>query len=326
MLWNISKGATSKRRSISAKIRLHVYVCETHLLDEVSVNELYTFLIKMMDSDVTIRQFHTVLLSYSYALIFRERKDGSLRGVTLLNVSRRKHGKNYTLLQIGLSFFQNYYRGGPMLYYVVAYHILKELILHPFTPLYIIGKAFSYKSYVVLCHTLPLAYPRYDAETPEFEKGIINEFGTSVKLLNEVYDEEMFVLKRERTSMKEGVAVLTPESLNDPHIKFFVERNPGWRKGHQLITMGLVRWSDFLRLLWRALGRTWRAKRERVSSQKKVKLTRRFSFQNRTLNRYATDYSEVDAGGSSIIARDEQELDIIDEEDEGTFNNWDYIM
>ena len=76
------------------------------------------------------------------------------------------------------------------------YHILKELVLHPRTPIYIIGKAFSYMSYLVrlgghfcICQfpvsmttvkglslqnavkNFKSAYPRYDCPTiPAKEK------------------------------------------------------------------------------------------------------------------------------------------------------------
>lgn len=72
----------------------------------------------------------------------------------------------------------------------VLYHACRHLLLHSFTPIYIIGKAFSYMSYLVsgqgggvsqqgscdLCaqsavSNFTTAYPRHDCPTiPEFEK------------------------------------------------------------------------------------------------------------------------------------------------------------
>lgn len=296
VLWHIATGGRSDKRRMSTKIRLHVYVCKTELLDAVSVNELYGFLINMMDSDVSIREFHSVLLSYKFAIICRERKDGSLRGVTLMSIDKKEHnGVGYTLIRLGLSFFQNFYRGGPLLYFVLTYHAFKEMLLHPLTPLYVIGKSFSYKSYVAMCHNLSHAYPRYDKETPDFEHELINEYGLSVKSSREVYNAETFVLERERTAIKESVAPLSKESLNEPHIKFFVERNPGWMKGHQLIVLSAVKWSDVVRVIWRAVTR---ARRARGKSEDKRPEDKN-QFQSEDSNRYITVYSEVDMGGDS---------------------------
>lgn len=50
---------------------------------------------------------------------------------------------------MGLALFHRNYRGGSLVFMAVLYHAGKHLLLHPFTPVYIIGKAFSYMSYLV---------------------------------------------------------------------------------------------------------------------------------------------------------------------------------
>ena len=262
VLYAIALGGSSKRLSMKANIRLYVFVAETEYMDEVSVNELYSFLIKMMDSKVTIQQFHPILRSYKYAVISRDRKDGSLRGVLLLDVAGKElKGVKYTQMRMGLAFFQNYYSGGPLHYYVASYHALKQKILHPFTPLFISGKAFSFKSYLTMVHNIPKSYPRYDRETPQFAKDMINDFAQSVKGPSEVFDQETFVLKREKVKLKQGVADITDKELEDPHIKFFAERNPGWAKGHQLLCAGEFRLKDVLRMIWKSVMKAVRARR-----------------------------------------------------------------
>jgi hypothetical protein len=317
VLWNVAIGARQDRRSISAKVRLHAYVCKTDLLDEVSVNELYRFLMTMIDTEVTINEFHKLLLSYKFAITCRERKDGSLRGVFFLDVGPREHdGQSYTLVRIGLSFFENFYRGGPLLYYVVAYHVFMELLRHPWTPLYITGKAFSYKSYLAMAKSVKEAYPRFDAETPPFIKKIMDSYALSVKRADEEYDSETCVLKRELSHMKESIAPISPADLSNPHIQFFNRQNPGWRKGHQLILVAKVTWMDLLHVLFKGIGRNKSGRvpgagdsagggnqvdnpRRSPSSPKspKLKYTRQFTFQCETTSRFATSFSEMDIGG-----------------------------
>ena len=317
VLWHVAMGASSARRAMSTKIRLHLYVCKTVLLDEVAVNEIYGFLLKMLDSDVTIKEFHSVLLSYKFAIMCRERKDGSLRGVMLMGVDHRETegGVKYTLVRLGLSFFQNYYRGGPLLYYATVYHVLKELILHPFTPLYVIGKVFSYKSYVALCHSLPRLYPRHDLEVTDFTRGIINDYGMECKTPGEEYDPETFVLKRERTAVKDRVAYISDIDLRDPHIKFFVEQNPDWARGHQMIVAGEVGWLDVLKVSWKMLWKARHARKEDGCGRPRRRRTydRHYSFQNETAERYNTVFSEVDVGGGRSDHTTQEE----EEEEEG---------
>ena len=307
VLWNVAVGARQDRRNVSAKVRLHAYVCKTDLLDEVSVNELYRFLLTMLDSNVTINEFHAVILSYKFAIMCRERKDGSLRGVFFLDISpQEREGQNYTLIRLGLSFFENFYRGGPLLYYIVAYHVLMQLLRHPWTPIYVIGKAFSYKSYIGFANSVREFYPRYNAPTPPFIKEIIDSYAESVKTANEVYDKETCVLKRELSSMKASVAPISPADCKNPHIKFFTEQNPGWQKGHQMIVAAKVTWYDLLKVIFKAVGRN--RKRHDRSSQANsrnksslrnppLKYMRQYTFQCETTSRFATAFSEMDIGG-----------------------------
>ena len=104
-----------------------------------------------------------------------------------------------------------------------------ELILHPRTPMYIVGKSFSYKSYMVATKFQEF-YPRYNKETPEFYKDLLEEFAESVRLPDEVYNPETFVLEREISYLKDYVAVISEQDLKNPHIRFFNEQNPGWTK------------------------------------------------------------------------------------------------
>lgn len=102
-----------------------------------------------------------------------------------------------------------------------------ELLLHPFTPLYVVGKAFGYKSYLVATK-FPESYPRHDRETPEFFKKILKEYALSVKAKEDIYDEETSVLVQERSQLRESLLAITEQDLQNPHVKFFVEQNPGW--------------------------------------------------------------------------------------------------
>ena len=305
VLWNVAVGARSDRRQMSTKIRLHAYVCKTDLLDEVSVNELYSFAKGMVDSDFTIHDFHKVLLSYKYAVLCRERKDGSLRGMMLMGIDRKvKDGQNYTLVRLGLSLFLNFYQGGPLLYYVTAYHVLKELVQHPLTPVYIAGKAFSYKSYMVVVNNFQAYYPHYKCPTPAFEKSIIDEFGKGIATSSEIYDMERGVLCRERSVIKEHVASISKEERENPHIKFFERQNPGWTKGHQLCFIAKATWLDLVRGLLKAARRAYTARKEGLVSPgrrtKSSKYSRQFSFQSESAGRFAVNCSEMDAAGNYV--------------------------
>ena len=292
-------GGSEKRRSMSAKMRLHVYVCPTEMMDESSVAELFKFLNNHLDSSVNIQAFQKVLLSYTYAVLFRERRDGSLRGLFVLSLDRCKKGeKCYAVLRPGLSFFEKEYRGGPYVYYVFSYFRIKEFFLHPFTQFYVFGKVFSYRSYAVLTHNLAHVYPSYNRDTPEDIKSIINGFADKVKLPGEVYDPDKFILKRETVAMKEFVSEPGDANINDPNIRFFVERNPDWSKGHQLLTLSSVDFADIVCVICRTLRKAIKGRREGKESHNPV-LMKRISFQSEFAGLSSKRLlEECDVGGS----------------------------
>ena len=184
VLWKVSRGFSEMRMYV--KMRLYVYVCLTEMMDESSVAEVFNFLSNYLDSSVGTEEFPKVLLSYTYVVLFRERRDGSLRGLFLLSLDRyKKEEKSFTVFRPSLSFFEKKYRGGPYIYYVLSYFRLKEFLLHPFTQFYVFGKVFSYRSYAVLTHSLAHVYPSYNRDTPADIKSIINGFADKVKLPGE---------------------------------------------------------------------------------------------------------------------------------------------
>lgn len=287
VLWNVAFGATSSRRNISHNLRLHAYVCKTVLLDASSLNELFIFAKGMVSSDITVEQFHRVLLGYKFIIICRERIDGSLRGMCLLDQSSHKQGdQSYNVIKVGLALFNKLYQGGPLLYYIFFYHILKVLLLHPSTPLYIMGKCFSYKSYLALAQTLNHTFPCYNHPFPEFERSLLLEFANSVVKSGEIFNPETFVLQREISHVKDFVAPISDEQLQNPHIKFFIDQNPGWANGHCMFFISPITIYDVLNIFKKALQRALgirKSKGRKGEKQKQERIRRsfdrHFSFQ-----------------------------------------------
>ena len=253
-----------------------------------------------MHNDVPIQEFHKDILTYTHALFCRDRTDGSLRGMMFLGIDNCKQGgESYTLIRLGLSLFQNYYSGGPLLYYFFAYMIFKELITHPLTPLYVLGKSFTYKSYLVAMHGLSSAYPRYNAPTPPFEKRLIDEFGRAVAGEVDVCDEKTGVIQRERTTVKISVAPpLTDTQLENPHLRFYHEQNPDWAKGHLMVCIARITWGELLRVVYRAILRARRGRKDKEPPvSRRGQFRRGLTFQDERTNKYAVTYYEMDVMG-----------------------------
>ena len=173
---------------------------------------------------------YQVLMSYTHVLMCRDRVDGTLRGAMLIGIEHK--GSDYTLVKVGLNFFKNYYRGSPFSKMILCYLVIVELLKHPLTPIYLIGKVYSYKAYLFGA-SMNKFYPVYNKKTPELYKKIFADFAESVvrsKGGRAKYNPKTFVIKQHDTYLMENLSILTEQDLENPHIKFFVERNPGWKK------------------------------------------------------------------------------------------------
>ena len=303
VMWNVAFGARADRRNVPERLRLHPYVCQTVLLDNLSIKELYTFGKEMFDTEVTVEQFHQVVLRYKYVLLCREKIDGSMRGMAFFGKSRSQevNGSKCTLIKVGLTFFNVKYQGGPIFYYVILYHIFKEMIKHPTVPVFVMGKAFSYKSYLMLVNSVTSTYPRYDAPTPDYIKAILHHFANTERLPGEEYDPASFVLKREKSHIKRFVAPITEKDLKNPHIKFFVENNPGWSKGHVMLCAAQFTKLDLLKVLLKGLKRSLGINRS-SSKQKKLRqsFNRSVSYQTRDAVNEVLEFYDLDSEGHPV--------------------------
>ena len=155
--------------------------------------------------------------------------DGTLRGAMLLGIERKA---NYTLIKSGLATFKSYYRGSPFIKIILVALIIGELIKHPLTPVYLIAKVYSYKAYLFALSARE-CYPAYDRETPVHFKEIFDDFAAGVvesKAGRAKYNPDTFVIENEDSCLSGNLTVVSEQDLQNPHIKFFVERNPGWRR------------------------------------------------------------------------------------------------
>jgi hypothetical protein len=249
VMWTVMFGRRwmPKERSL----RIQPYLCRTADLDDVSIDECFQFHSEAFlpaDEGVTKEQSHyfaiyrKTLLSYSHILLCREKLDGSLRGLVLMGL---QYKKTHTVLKVGLTLTHKNYRGGPWMKVVAACLIMRELILHPFVPVYLITKMSTYKSYLIST-SYPDSHPRYDKEAPEEYKKIAEDFVRSIQSPEDEYDRDTFVLRRRTAIVNEHLAAISERELQNPHISFFNERNPGWREGDQLVAMAKMTLKNLL--------------------------------------------------------------------------------
>ncbi len=287
VLWSVARGGRySDGKTTIAKNSLLIFICPPVNLDEKSVIELYSFVGQHVNYNLNVQEFHKLLLSYGHAVLYRDKQDGSLRGVLMVDLERKIFKGNHCMvMQCGTCYFDKKYRGGSYKHYVLAYFRLLALLSHPFTPFLLVARYFSYLPYAQLAHTFEYVYPSYGKVTPDFIKAFIDDFARKVMSKGDEYDPKTSVLKQTRFySLKCHASESWSANTKDTHVNFFCERNPGWTEGHQLVAVASIRLRDILVLMRRMI-----VKAKNVSQQapRKTKILPRVSFQSQYANECA---------------------------------------
>ncbi|KJE88466.1 hypothetical protein CAOG_00120 [Capsaspora owczarzaki ATCC 30864] len=284
LLHHIAKNGSSKKTVYGS---LFAYCVRTELLDDAALHELLVLAHDMVDvrSESELELFHRYLLSFLYVIIFRDQVDGSLRGMFLIDRERGQsyNGKSFTLFKTGLALFKASNRGGPLIYLAFFYFFIKELIWHPFTPLYGVFKCFSVKSYLMAKRSSESVWPQAGVPTPAWEQSLIDSFGVKTATGQEVYDPVTGVINRTTTALRPDVAPISEEDLKNPDIRFFAERNPRWDQGHLLVVLYKITWGCVFKSIVAILRKTFRVKAQQklLRIQSKHRLLRSPSVKDR---------------------------------------------
>ncbi len=123
-------------------------------------------------------------------------------------------------------------------------YIVRLQLRHPLRRVYWLLTTKGYKTYLLLTNYFPKAWPRYDAPTPPEVRAFMNRLGH--EKYGAAYDEAAGVVRLGaiRDRVRGGVAELRPSDLANPHIRHFVDLNPSWRAGDELLCLAHIRRRD----------------------------------------------------------------------------------
>ena len=146
--------------------------------------------------------------------------------------------------------------------------VVKEKLRRPFSPLYWLLLSKGYRTYLLLTHYFPVAFPRVGFVPPP----ALVELRDRVASLwwGDEYDphKELLIFREQRDRVRGGVAPIDAQAALDPDVAFFVERNPGYGKGDELVCLALLDGGLPIRLLRKLLFRQRRL--PRVSSTRRI--------------------------------------------------------
>jgi hypothetical protein len=96
-------------------------------------------------------------------------------------------------------------------------------------------------------------YPRPETPAPSWEQSVIDAFGQRVG--HDSYDphRQIVVASPGKDSVRREIAEPGMRLNTDQHVRFFVERNPGFRRGDELCCLAPLSRENFTRVAYRMI-------------------------------------------------------------------------
>lgn len=189
--------------------------------------------------------FHRDLDSKNWVIILRDPESKSMQGFsTLAFYESVVKGKPVGVVYSGDTIIRPAYWGTSELPLIWGRSVLRIGAQLP-QPLYWLLISSGYKTYRFLPTFFKEFYPRHDRPTPPEVQEIIDHLAR--ERFGAGYYPELGIVRLAEgaTPLREGVADITERHLKDPHIAFFVARNPGHAEGDELICLTRIGLGNF---------------------------------------------------------------------------------
>jgi hypothetical protein len=215
-------------------------------ISEPELVEMHT-LFNRYYRNADFKTFRSDLDKKNGAIIIREKKTRRIVGFsTILEMKMRINGKRLIGIFSGDTIVEDTYWGKNPLNFEMVKYMTKQLILHPFTPIYWFLISKGYKTYLLLANNFVNYYPHFKRENKQ-----LADIATAYSsyLFGDYFDPKKKILDfgKEYQSLKGGVAEITADMCQRfPKIAFFNERNPTWDRGTELPCVGAITWTAFL--------------------------------------------------------------------------------
>jgi hypothetical protein len=236
---------------------------ETHRVSEIDdgTREAMWKLFERYYADVQQSTFETDLAGKTHVILLFDDGDLSVQGFSTVQVYRHKVDLRWVQVVFsGDTIIDRSYWGQGVVQRAYAALFVRLKLSRPLEPLYYFLLSKGYKTYLLLTRSYPEFWPRHDRVTPAGAQAVLDalaydKFGT-------VYDRRDGILRMGSPAgrLREEVAPVTSKMLEDPDIRFFMQKNPGHVRADELCCLAPVTFSTPLRYLASRMLREARAR------------------------------------------------------------------
>lgn len=208
-------------------------------------------------AEVSRDRFEADLRAKDSVILLRD-EGRKLRGFsTLLHMEGEIEGEPFGAVFSGDTIVHHHFWGQTALQQAFFRHLVAQKLRRPFRPLWWFLISKGYKTYLLLARNFPTYWPRHDRPTPERELALLDALARAK--FAEAWVPQLGILRfpEKLGRLRGNVAPIGERELEDPHIRFFAERNPGHAAGDELVCAGRID----LALCSKFLGKMARKKR-----------------------------------------------------------------
>lgn len=192
-----------------------------------------------MYADVERARFDQDLSEKQHVILLLDEGDQSVQGFSTLCVYRRVvEGREVVVVYSGDTVIAPGYWGQRALHSAFVKYVTACKARHPFVPLYWFLISKGYKTYLLLGRNFPEYWPRRDIPTPPWQSALMESLASEKFGRHFVPERGVVQFDRPMGRLRAGIAPIESEMLDDPDVKFFIEKNPRHEAGDELCCLG----------------------------------------------------------------------------------------
>jgi hypothetical protein len=220
--------------------RLVGSVVPVETLSARDVGEMYGVFARLYDR-VDETTFRTDLAAKDWVLLLRGGADAAIRGFsTILLVEPEIQGETLDVIFSGDTGIDPRYWGGQALVRAWAAFMGELRASRPHRRLYWFLISKGYRTYLYLPFFFHAYYPRPGVPTPPFERALVDTLGALKYPRDFNPATGVIEFAESHGQLTARLAEIPQHRRDDPYVRFFLERNPGYARGHELCCVAEV--------------------------------------------------------------------------------------
>lgn len=198
--------------------------------------------------DVSRERFERDLAGKQHIILLHDRGSGALKGFSTVQVREMTGAAGpMTVVFSGDTVIDRAYWGQKQLQLAFVRLMVTLKLRAPWRTLSWFLLTKGYRTYLLMANAFPHAVPRADGPDDPVLRAALDELAT--ERFGGQYDRARGVVRYRdaHERVREGLAPVTDVVRDNPHVRFFVERNPDHASGVELACLADVRLADLAR-------------------------------------------------------------------------------